>query len=111
MLKCSIDNTDNDLIKVLNQRYGIQRLSFESARMHAQSCPAHQAPQSMGFSRQEYWNGLPFPPSEDLPDPGVKHMSSASPALQADSLLLEPSGKLLDLKFSFYFTFGSLKFV
>ena len=39
---------------------------------------AHQAPPSMGFSRQEYWNGLPFPSPEDLPDPGIK---SGSPAL------------------------------
>ena len=33
---------------------------------------AHQAPQSMGFSRQEYWSGLPCPPPEDLPDPGIE---------------------------------------
>ena len=33
---------------------------------------AHQAPLSMGFSRQEYWNGLPFPSSGDLPDPGIE---------------------------------------
>ena len=43
-----------------------------------------------GFSRQEYWSGLPFPPPEDLPDPAIE---PASPALQADSLLPEPSGK------------------
>ena len=42
---------------------------------------AHQAPLSMGFSRQEYWSGLPFPPSEDLPDPGIEPMSLVSPAL------------------------------
>ena len=36
---------------------------------------AHQAPLSMGFSRQEYWSGLPRTPSGDLPDPGIKHMS------------------------------------
>ena len=36
---------------------------------------AHQAPLSMGFSRQEYWSGLPFPPPEDLPDPGIKPAS------------------------------------
>ena len=51
---------------------------------------AQQVPQSMGFSRQEYWNGLPCPPPGDLPDPGIK---SESPALQADSLLPEPPGK------------------
>ena len=49
---------------------------------------AHQAPPSMGFSRQEYWSGLPFPSSGDLPDPGIK---PTSPALQADALTSEPS--------------------
>ena len=49
---------------------------------------AHQAPLFMGFSRQEYWRGLPCPPPEDLPDPGIELTSPASPALQADSLLL-----------------------
>ena len=51
---------------------------------------AHQAPLSMGFSRQEFWSGLPFPSPGDLPDPGIKPGSSA---LQADSLPCEPSGK------------------
>ena len=45
---------------------------------------SHQAPPSMGFSRQEYWNGLLFPLPGHLPDPGIK---PTSPALQADSLL------------------------
>ena len=49
---------------------------------------AHQAPQSMGFSRQEYWSGLPFPPPGDLPDSGIEPVSPASPTLQVDSLLL-----------------------
>ena len=40
----------------------------------------------MGFLRQEYWNGLPFPPPGELPDPGIEPKSSASPALQANSL-------------------------
>ena len=51
---------------------------------------AHQAPLSMGFSRQEYWNGLPFPSPGDLPDPGIE---ARSPALWADSLPSEPPGK------------------
>ena len=51
---------------------------------------ACQAPLSMGFSRQEYWSGLPFPSPGDLPDPGVEF---ESPALQADSLLTEWQGK------------------
>ena len=38
---------------------------------------AYQAPPSMGFSRQEYWSGLPFPSPEDLPDPGIEPTSSA----------------------------------
>jgi len=42
---------------------------------------ALQAPQSMGFSRQEYWNELPFPSPRDLPDPGIKPASLASLAL------------------------------
>ena len=42
---------------------------------------AHQAPLSMGFSRQKYWSGLPFPPPGDLPHPRIKPMSPASPAL------------------------------
>ena len=45
---------------------------------------------SMGFSRQEYWSGLPFPSPGDLPDPGIE---PKSPALQADSLPTEPPGK------------------
>ena len=44
---------------------------------------AHQAPPSMGFSRQEYWSGLPFPSPGDLPDPGIE---PRSPTLQADTL-------------------------
>ena len=48
---------------------------------------AHQAPLSMGFSRQGYWSGLPFPSPGDLPDPGIK---LRSPALQADTLPSEP---------------------
>ena len=44
----------------------------------------------MGFPRQEYWSGLPFPPPGNLPDPGNE---SVFPALQADSLPSEPSGK------------------
>ena len=49
----------------------------------------------MGFSRQEYWSGLPFPPPGDLPNPGIEPVSRVSPALQADSLPDEPVGKPL----------------
>ena len=56
---------------------------------------ARQAPLSMGFSRQEYWSGLPFPSPGDLPHLGIEPPSPVSPALQADSLPAEPSGKLI----------------
>ena len=48
---------------------------------------ARQAPLSMGFPRQEYWSGLPFPSPGDLPDPATE---PGSPALQANSLLRLP---------------------
>ena len=51
---------------------------------------ARQAPLSMGFSRQEYWSGLPFSSPGDLPYPGIE---PGSPVLQADSLPSEPPGK------------------
>ena len=51
---------------------------------------AHQAPQSMEFSRQEYWSGLPFPSPGYLPNPGIE---PGSPTLQADALQSEPPGK------------------
>ena len=47
----------------------------------------YQVPPSMGFSRQEYWSGLPFPSPGDLPNPGIE---PGSPALQGDSLPSEP---------------------
>ena len=62
--------------------------------MHAKSLQshltlgAHQAPLSMGFISQEYWCGPPCPPPGDLPDPGIKPVSPAAPALQVDSLPL-----------------------
>jgi len=70
----------------------------QSAWVLAQSCPTlcnlmdcdHQAPQSMGFSRQEYWSGLPFPSPEFLPHPEIE---PRSPALQGDCLPLETLGK------------------
>ena len=50
---------------------------------------AYQAPPSMGFSRQEYWSGLPFPSPGDLPNPGIE---PRSPALRAGALPSEPQG-------------------
>ena len=54
---------------------------------------ALQAPLSMGFSRQDYWSGLQFPPPGNLPDPGTEPVSPVFPALQAYSLPAETSGR------------------
>ena len=51
---------------------------------------AHQAPLSMGFFRQEYWSGLPFPPIGDLPHPVIEPMSPMSPALAGIFFTTEP---------------------
>ena len=60
---------------------------------------AHQVSLSMGFSRQEHWNGLPCPPPGNLPHPGIK---PRSPALQVDSLPAELPGKPFIQYMSFY---------
>ena len=54
---------------------------------------ACQAPLSVGFSRQEYWSGVPFPLSGDLPNPGIKSISLESPALVGGFFTTEPPGK------------------
>ena len=58
---------------------------------------AYQAPPSMGFSRQEYWRGLPFPSPGDLPDPGIE---PRSPMLKAGTLPSEPKA-ILKIEFIF----------
>ena len=63
---------------------------------------AHQAPLAMGFSRREYWSGLPFPSPGDPPDPGIK---PASPACGADSLTLSHLGSLGYIIDFFFFFF------
>ena len=52
-----------------------------------------QSPLSMGFPRQEYWSGLPFPPPGDLPDPGIEPESPVSPALAAGFFTIVLPGK------------------
>ena len=54
---------------------------------------ASQAPLFMGFFRQEFWSGLPFPPPGDLPDPGKEPVSPASPTLAGRFLITVPSGQ------------------
>ena len=80
------------------QTYKVSSVKYFIESEVAQSCPtlcdlwtvAHQAPPSMGFSRQEYWSGLPFPSPGDLPHPGIE---PRSPALQEDALTSAPPGK------------------
>ena len=55
---------------------------------------AHQAPLSLGFSRQEYWSGLPCPPPGDLPNPGIKTAFLMSPALADGFSTTELAGTL-----------------
>ena len=62
---------------------------------------AHQAPLPMGFSRQEYWSGLPFPSTGDLPNSGIE---PGSPTFQAEALTSEPQGKPLE-RFKFQFCY------
>ena len=60
----------------------------------------------MGFPRQEYWSGVPFPPPGSLPNPGIEPTPSVSPALQTDSSLLEPSREALNrLEYGINITF------
>ena len=76
---------------------------YENESEVAQSCltlcdpwtAAHQAPLSIGFSRQEYWSGLPFPSPGGLPNTGIK---PRSPTLQADALTSAPPGKPLNTR-------------
>ena len=86
--------TEDPPVKYRGQTF----LVFPSLKVKvAQLCPtlvtsrtvARQAPLSVGFSRQEYWSGLPRTPPGDLPHPGIKPQS---PALQVDPLLLSHWG-------------------
>ena len=68
----------------------------------------HQAPLSVGFSRQDYWSGLPFPLPGDLSDPGTEPESPASPALAGGFFTTEPVGKPLKRLLSDRFPGGAL---
>ena len=81
---------DKDTVNIYN---GILKVkSLNRVRLFATRwCTvAYQASPSMGFSRQEYWSGLPIPSPGDLPNPGIE---PGSPALEADALTSEPPGK------------------
>ena len=62
---------------------------------------ASQAPLSVGFSRQEYWSGLPFPSPGDLPDSGIE---PRSPTLRVDALPSKPPGKLVGNRWCYIFS-------
>ena len=75
-----------DVVSTLSYRLSRLYACMLSCFSHVQFCEtlwtvACQAPLSVGFSRQEYWSGLPLPPPGDLPNPGVEPMSLMSPAL------------------------------
>ena len=85
-----------NLLQHHSSKASVLQCSTESLKVNLLSCVrlvttpwtvAHQAPPSMGFSRQEYWSGLPFPSPGDLPDPGIE---PRSPTSQADALTSEP---------------------
>ena len=62
----------------------------------------HQAPLSIGFSRQKYWSGLPLPPPGDLPDPGIEPVTPVSLVLQVNSLPLSHWGSLIHIHTHIY---------
>ena len=79
-------------ISRVSRTYGVplSSLKSESESEVAQLGPTLCDPMSMGFSRQEYWSGLPFPSPEDLPKPGTEF---TSPALAGRFFTTEPPGK------------------
>ena len=78
-------------LKVVEEEFHLKVKSLSRVQLFVTPWTlAYQASLSMGFSRQEYWSGLPFPSPGDLPNPGIK---PGSPALQADTLPSEPPGK------------------
>ena len=78
-----------------------------------QSCPtlcdpidgSYQAPPSLGFSRQEHWSGLPFPPPGDLLDPRIEPLSLVSPASAGEFFTTEPPGKPVYICVYIYFVY------
>ena len=78
-------------LKVVEEEFHLKVKSLSRVQLFVTPWTlAYQTSLSMGFSRQEYWSGLPFPSPGDLPNPGIK---PGSPALQADTLPSEPPGK------------------
>ena len=83
--------------RALKGMHGCVLSHFRHVQLFVTPWPvARQTCLSIGFSRQEYRSGLPYPPPGDLPKPGIKPLSPASPALQADSLPIEPPRKPIE---------------
>ena len=88
-----VSSTDSEVLMLLFNHLKVKVKSLSRVQLFVTPWTvAYQAPPSMGFSRQEYWSGLPFLSPGDLPNPGIK---PRSPALQADALTSEPPGKPL----------------
>ena len=83
-LRVLVFYSPSSLTTINNQIYSLGESESEIAQSYLT-----EAPPSMGFSRQEYWNGVPSPSPGDLPNPGIK---PRSPAFQADALTSEPPG-------------------
>ena len=90
--------TQGSNLGILHCRWILYHLSHQGSKVKSLSrvwlfatpqTVAYQAPLSMGFSKQEYWSGLPFPSPRDLPDPGIE---PRSPALQTNALRLSHQG-------------------
>ena len=80
----------NAWITALNDKVQFSSVAQSCLTLATLGTAACQSPLSMGFSRQEYWSGLPFPSAGDLPDPGFKPVS---PALAGRFFTTEPPGK------------------
>ena len=86
-------------ISLLHNAWDIVLSCFSRVRLFATPWTvAHQASLSVGFSRQEYWSGLPFPSPGDLPDPGIKTPSPVPPALAGRFFTTEPPGNITSVE-------------
>ena len=83
-------------IHTIDEESGKKIVKALAVQLHLIATPwsvARQAPLSMGFSRQEYWNVLPYLPPGNVPNPVIKPVSLRSPTLKVGSLLLAQTGK------------------
>ena len=103
--RCSFRSLSCLFLVVINSQHVAKRCVSSETHIHLRACMlshvqlcatprtvARRAPLSMGFSRQEYWNGLPFPSPGDLPTSGTEPRSPVSSTLQANALPLSHQG-------------------